>query len=72
LKKYNLIYLRSNKLRLSRKQYSSWKEIQDEYNDYMTSLSFESLNDIINYLKLDYGLTLDKAKNEIKNLMILL
>lgn len=50
---------------LSRKQYSDWKEIQYEYDDFMTSLNFESLNDIEEYIKLDYKLTSDEVKHEI-------
>lgn len=53
---------------LSRKKYSDWKEIQDEYEDYMTSLDFESITDVEKYIKMDYKLTSDKAKNEVRKL----
>lgn len=68
MKKYNLIFLRSDKMLLSRKQYSDWREIQDEYDDYMASLDFESLLDVQDYIKLDYKLTLDKAKQEVNRI----
>ena len=45
MNQYNLIFLRSNKMLLSRKTYSDWREIQDEYEDYMTSLDFEAIMD---------------------------
>ena len=66
--RYNLIFLRSNKLLLSRKQYSDWREIQDEYEDYMASLDFKSLNDIEEYIKMVYKLTKDKAKQEVNKI----
>ena len=68
MKKYNLIFLRTGKLLLSRKQYSNWREIQDEYDDYMASLDFESLLDVQDYIKMDYNLTLDKAKQEVNRI----
>lgn len=68
MNQYNLIFLRSNKMLLSRKRYSDWREIQDEYEDYMTSLDFESIMDVEEYIKMDYKLTSDKTKNEVKKL----
>ncbi len=68
MKKYNLIFLRNNKLLLSRKKYFDWREIQDEYDDYMASVDFETLMDVQNYIKMDYKLTADKAQNEINKL----
>lgn len=54
---------------LSRKTYSDWREIQDEYEDYMTSLDFEAIMDVEEYIKVDYKLTTDKAKYEVKKLV---
>ena len=54
---------------LSRKTYSDWREIQDEYEDYMTSLDFEAIMDVEEYIKMDYKLTTDKAKYEVKKLI---
>lgn len=68
MKRYNLIFLRTGEIRLSRKQYTDWQEIQDEYKDYMTSIDFESLKDIETYIKIDYKLTSNKAQYEIKRL----
>ena len=68
MNQYNLIFLRSNKMLLSRKKYSDWREIQDEYEDYMASLDFESIRDVEEYIKMDYKLTLDKARNEVNKL----
>jgi len=68
MNQYNLIFSRSNKMLLSRKKYFDWREIQDEYEDYMTSLDFESIMDVEEYIKMDYKLTSDKAKNEVRKL----
>jgi hypothetical protein len=68
MKQFNLIFLRSGKILLSRKKYADWREIQEEYEDYMASLEFESLMDIEEYIKLDYKLTSEKAKAEVNKL----
>jgi hypothetical protein len=52
----HLIYLRSNAgVLLSKKQYSSWYEIQDDYEDYMTSLGPWSEEDVIDFFRVDWG-----------------
>mmetsp|Transcript_21530 Transcript_21530/g.29982 ORF Transcript_21530/g.29982 Transcript_21530/m.29982 type:complete len:81 (+) Transcript_21530:98-340(+) len=68
MKKFNLIFLRSDKMLLSRKQYSDWREIQDEYDDYMASLDFETLADVQDYIIMDYKLTSEKAKQEVNRI----
>ena len=68
MKKFNIIFLRSDKMLLSRKQYSSWREIQDEYDDYMASVAFETLADVQDYIKMDYKLTSEKAKQEVNRI----
>ena len=68
MKKFNLIFLRSEKMLLSRKQFSDWREIQDEYDDYMASLDFETLTEIEEYLKSDYKISTEKAKQEVNKL----
>ncbi len=35
---FHLIFLRVGAVLLSRKPYADWREIQDEWDDYMTSL----------------------------------
>ena len=56
MKKFNLIFLNTGKLFISSKRYCSWKEIQDEYENYSASVEFESLEEIIDYIVLDYKL----------------
>ena len=69
MKQYNLIFLRESKVNLSRKKYSDWKEIQNDFENYMTSLDFESIDKLIEYLSLDYKMSDEIIRNveEIKN-----
>ena len=68
MKKYNLIFLKSAKVLLSNKEYSNWRQIQDEFENYQASVAFGEMEEIIEYLKNDYKLTIDKAKNEVEKL----
>lgn len=40
---------------LSRKHYSDWREIQDEYGDYMTSLGPFTEEGLADFLAAQYG-----------------
>ncbi len=40
---------------LSRKQYSGWREIQDEYESYMTSVGPFSVEELLGFLSEEYG-----------------
>jgi len=40
---------------LSRKRYSDWREIQDEYESYMTSVGPFSLEELLSFLSEQYG-----------------
>ena len=64
--KFNLIFLRNSKLILSNKKYQNWKEIQTEYDEYMSSLNFENINEIKEYLTIEYKLKTEKI-NELLN-----
>lgn len=50
-----LIYLRPGGMLLSKKQYSDWREIQDEYESYMTSLGPFSVDELVEFLSEEYG-----------------
>ena len=68
MKKFNLIFLKSNKVLVSQKQYFDWKEIQNEFDDYMSNADFNSIEEIKEYIKNDYKLTEDKAKKEAEKI----
>lgn len=61
MKKYNLIFLSNIKLLLSKRIFNSWKEIQSFYDDYMTSIEFNSLEEVNDYLCIEYNLTIEQA-----------
>jgi hypothetical protein len=50
-----LIYLRSGPMLLSRKPYADWREIQDEWDDYMTSLGPWTVEDVVGFFEQQYG-----------------
>jgi hypothetical protein len=51
----HLIYLKPDRMLLSRKQYSDWREIQDEYESYLTSVGSFSVEELVNFLSEEYG-----------------
>ena len=63
---FNIIYTKS-KMLLSKKSYNSWREIQDEYDDYKTSLEFATIEEIEDYLNFDYPNLKPSAKIQIAN-----
>lgn len=61
----HIIYL-NNKTMLSKKNYKNWQEIQNDFNDYKTSLSYSSIESVIDFLKDDWNIN-DKKIKEIIN-----
>ena len=53
--RFHLIYLRSGAMIVSRRRYADWREIQDEYEDYMTSLGPFSEEELNGFLSNQYG-----------------
>lgn len=51
---FHLIYLRSGPVVLSRKPYADWREIQDEWDDYMTSLGPWTAEDVLDFFRVDF------------------
>lgn len=51
----HLIYLRPDGMLLSRKPYDDWREIQDEYENYMTSLGPFAVDELMGFLSEQYG-----------------
>ena len=68
MKSYNLIFLRNSKVILSNKTYSDRKEIQQEFDDYMSSLNFDSTEDLIEYLSFNYKISLEQIKSQINKI----
>ena len=51
---------------LSRKSYASWRQIQDEFDDYMTSLGPWSPKDVIEYLGTEYSDLSPSAADQVQ------
>jgi hypothetical protein len=52
--KLNLIYLRSGKTLLSKREYDGWREIQAAYEDYQASLGPWSPEEMLDFLGSEY------------------
>ena len=52
---------------MSKNSYGSWREIQDEYDNYMASLKFESAKEIREFLEEEYTALKSDAKAQIDN-----
>ena len=50
----HIVYCRSQML-LDRQKYGSWRDVQDAYDDYMTSLGPWSEAEIVGFLEDDWG-----------------
>ena len=68
MEELNLIFLRGGDVLLSNKSYKDWKEIQDEYEDYMTSMEFDSLEELSDFIQFEYRLSAKRAKSELQKL----
>lgn len=50
----HIVYLRPAGLFLTKKQYQSWRDIQDEYEQYMTSLGPWDVESVIDFIRSEY------------------
>ena len=51
----HLIYLRSDQLILSKRRYSDWRQIAEEYYDYTTSMGPWTEEEIVQFFTEDLG-----------------
>ena len=68
MKQYHLIYLRNGQVLLSNKSYTNWQQIQLDYEDYMTSTGFDSLDCVKEKLKAEYLLDDTDAMSLMNNI----
>lgn len=54
---------------LSKKDYSSWREIQDEFSDYKASLGPWEADVVAEYLQHDYSDLVPSAATQVANLL---
>ena len=62
---FRLIYLRDNRILVSKKAYQNWQEIQAEYQSYMTSLGPWSLEEVLDFLKTEYPGTTERMRGAV-------
>ena len=55
---------------LSRKRYSGWREIQDEFADYKTSLGPWPVADILEFLRMEYATHAPFTEEQIEQFLI--
>jgi len=65
LKPINLIFLRTGKLILTKRKYYHWRQIQSQYEDYMASIDFDTLELLIAYIKIEYNMLENDIINEL-------
>lgn len=61
----NIIYRHEHTTLISKKPYSCWEEIQDEFEDYQTNLNY-TYADIIDFLIEDYGIDEDEQQQIVE------
>jgi len=66
--KVTIIYLEKEML-ISKKQYGSWRDIQDEYEAFKTSLGPWSSEEVIGYLNDEYSKLNPPASDQVATLL---
>lgn len=64
---YSIIYLKS-KIILSKKQFESWSDIQNLYEDYKTSLKLETIEEVNDFLSSEYRIDEESIKKMTENI----
>lgn len=63
-----IIYIETDIL-LSKRQYGSWREIQDEYQNYKASLGPWSVQEVIEFLSDEYPKICPSAQQQVQSLI---
>jgi hypothetical protein len=64
----HIIYLESRML-LSKKRYSGWREIQDEFADYKTSLGPWPVAEVFNFLRTEYPESCPFSEQQVRTFL---
>ncbi len=67
--KLHIIYLKNSVL-LSKKSYSSWREIQDEYEDFKASLGPWAAEEVEDFLEQEYLDLEPSAKAQVAHFVV--
>lgn len=65
----HIIFTRNEEVIISRKAYASWREIQDEYDDYMTSLGPWAADAVASWLDEEYSDLVPSAQEQVEALL---
>ncbi|EPX95434.1 hypothetical protein [Ralstonia insidiosa] len=65
-----VIYSRGDRVLLSRQNYESWQQIQEEVADYMTSLGPWSVEETVDYLNTEHPGLEPSAAEQVRALMV--
>lgn len=65
----HIIFTRREEVLISRKQYDSWRQIQDEYEDYMTSLGPWESATVASWLDEEYSDLVPSAQEQVEALL---
>lgn len=65
----HIILTRKEEVLISRKPYASWREIQDEYDDYMASLGPWDVTTVVSWLDEEYSTLLPPAQEQVDTLL---
>ena len=60
--------LKNRKTPIKQKKYSNWHEIQAEYKDFMASLNFDSIDEVVDYLIEEYNLSRITTKKIVQGI----
>ncbi len=50
----HIVYLRPDGMLLTKKEYRTWRDIQDEYDEYMASLGPWDVAEVIDFIRTEY------------------
>jgi hypothetical protein len=64
----HIIYLES-KMLLSRKQYPGWRQIQEEFPDYKTSLGPWPVSEVLDFLRAEYPISQPFTREQIERFL---
>lgn len=64
---YNIIYLKSEII-LSKKQFESWRNIQELYDEYKASLRFETIEEVNAFLSSEYKIDEESTRKMTENI----
>lgn len=65
----HIVYTRAGDMILSKRRYSRWQEIQEEYDDYMTSLGPWNSEEVIDFLQFEYPDLSPSASEQVGQLL---